>query len=63
MIGLMKDELGGNIMTEFVGFRPKACSYLIDDGNSDTKAKGTKKTVNNNDKTDNNNSNKTNTQV
>ena len=39
----MKDELGGNIMTEFVGFRPKACSYLIDDGNRDTKAKGTKK--------------------
>ena len=38
----MKDELGGKIMTEFVGLRPKTYSYLIDDGNSDKKAKGTK---------------------
>ena len=41
----MKDELGGNIMTEFVGIRPKTHYYLIDDGNSDKKAKETKKCV------------------
>ena len=44
-IGLMKDELGGNIMTEFATFRPKTYSYLTDAGNSDKKAKGTKKCV------------------
>ena len=27
--GLMKDELGGKLMTKFVGFRRKTCSYLI----------------------------------
>ena len=45
VIGLMKDELGGKIMTEFVALRPKTYSYLMDDGNSDKKAKGTKKCV------------------
>ena len=40
----MKDELGGKIMTEFAP-RPKAYSYLMDNGNSDKKAKGTKKCV------------------
>ena len=39
----MKDELGGKIMTELAALRPKAYSYLMDDGNSDKKAKGTKK--------------------
>ena len=43
VIGLMKDELGGKIMTKFAAFRPKNYSYLMDDGNSDKKAKGTKK--------------------
>ena len=43
VIGLMKDELGGKIMTEFAALRPKTYSYLMDDGNSDKKAKGTKK--------------------
>ena len=42
--GLMKDELGGKIMTEFAAPTPKA-SYLMDDGNSDKKAKGTKRCV------------------
>ena len=44
-IGLMKDELGGKIMTEFVAFRPKTYSYLTDDCEEDKKAKGTKKCV------------------
>ena len=39
----MKDELGEKIMTEFVALRPKTCSYLMDNGNSDKEAKGTKK--------------------
>ena len=38
----MKDELGGNIMREFVALRPKTYSYLMDDGMSDKKTKGTK---------------------
>ena len=42
VIGLMKDELGGKIMTEFVAFRPKTYSYLMDDGENKKKAKGTK---------------------
>ena len=36
VIGLIRDELGGTIMTEFVALRPKTYSYLMDDGNSDT---------------------------
>ena len=43
VIGLMKDELGGKIITEFITLRPKACTYLADDGKEDKKAKGTKK--------------------
>ena len=43
VIGLMKDELGGKIITEFVTLRPKTYSYLTDDGKEDKKAKGTKK--------------------
>ena len=45
MIGLMKDELGGKIMTEFVALRPKTYSYLTDDFKEDKKTKGTKKCV------------------
>ena len=41
----MKDELGGKIMKEFIGLRPKCYSYLTDDGNVDKKAKGTKTCV------------------
>ena len=43
--GLMKDELGGQIMKEFVGLRAKTYSYLIDDGCENKKSKGTKKYV------------------
>ena len=45
VIGLMKDELGGKIITEFVTLRPKTFSYFTDDGKKDKKAKGTKKCV------------------
>ena len=45
VIGLMKDELGGNRFTEFVKLRPKTYSYLTNDGKEDKKAKGTKKCV------------------
>ena len=42
-IGLIKDKLGGKIMTEFIGFRPKTYSCLTDDFKEEKKAKGTKK--------------------
>ena len=45
IIGLMKDELGGKIITEFVTLRPKTYSYLTDDGKGDKKAKGTKNCI------------------
>ena len=45
VIGLMKDELGGKIIMEFVTLRPKTYSFLTDDAKEDTKAKGTKKCV------------------
>ena len=43
VIGLMKDELGGKIMTEFVALRPKPYSYKQVDGSEDKKCKGIKK--------------------
>ena len=43
VIGLMKDELGRKIITEFFTLRPKIYSFLTDDGKEDKKAKGTKK--------------------
>ena len=45
VIGLIKDELGGRVITEFVALRPKTYSYLTDDCKEDKKAKGTKKCV------------------
>ena len=45
IIGLMKDELGGKIITEFVTLRPKTYSYLTDNGKEDKKAKRTKKCI------------------
>ena len=45
VIGLMKDELGGKIMTEFVALRPKLYSYKKLDGSKDKKCKGIKKCV------------------
>ena len=43
VIGLMKYELGGEIITEFIALRPKNYSYLTDNDKIDKKAKGTKK--------------------
>ena len=45
VIGLMKDELGGEIISEFIALRPKTYSYLTDNDKKDKKAKGTKKCV------------------
>ena len=45
VIGLMKDGLGGKIMTEFVALKPTTYSYLTDDCKEDKNAKGTKKCV------------------
>ena len=45
VIGLMKDELGEKIMTNFVELRVKTYSSSIADGSEDKKAKVTKKCV------------------
>ena len=51
VVGLMKDELNGRIMTEFAALRPKIYAYQIydyndgDDVNKLKKAKGAKKCV------------------
>ena len=42
VIGLMKDELGGKIMTDFMALRPKLYSYKKLDGSEDKKRKGIK---------------------
>ena len=42
VIGLMKDELGGQIIKEFVGLRAKTYSYLKENDDEDKIAKGTK---------------------
>ena len=44
VVGVMKDELGGQIMKKFVGLQPKTYSYLKDDDES-KKAKGIKSFV------------------
>ena len=45
VIGVMKDELYGKIIKEFVALGTKTYSYLIDYGIEDKKSKGTKKCV------------------
>ena len=45
VIGLMEDELGGKIMTKFVGLGAKTYRFLIDGGSKGKKAKDTKKCV------------------
>ena len=39
VIGLTKDELGGQIMKKFVGLRAKTHSYLKENNDEDKKAK------------------------
>ena len=43
IIGKFKDELGGKVMTEFIGIRPKMFSYVGEE--SGKRAKGVKKSV------------------
>ena len=45
VLGLMKDELEGTIISEFVALRPKTYSYLTDVDNNVKKAKATKECV------------------
>ena len=45
-IGLMKDECGGKILTEWVALRPKLYSFLTENGEKQ-KAKGLKKSIKN----------------
>ena len=45
VIGLMKDELGGIMMTEFIALRPKLYSYKVLNGAESKKCKGIKKCV------------------
>ena len=41
----MKDELGGEIIMEFIALRRKTYSYLTDNDKLDKKVKGTKKCI------------------
>ena len=43
LVGLLKYELGGKIMTEFAALRPKSYSYITDDSKENKKAKGARK--------------------
>lgn len=45
VIGKMKDELNGKIMTEFVGIRPKVYAYVKESEVDDKKCKGLKRVI------------------
>ena len=45
LIGLMKEELGGTIMTKFGGLRPKKFSFLMDKGRGEKKAQNEQRNV------------------
>ena len=45
VIGLMKDELGGRIITEFVALRPKLYAYKTLGRSGDKRCKGVKKCI------------------
>ena len=46
LIGLMNDEPGEKIISEFATRRPRTYSYLMDDGNSDKKSQRNKEMCN-----------------
>ena len=43
VIAVIKDNLGGKLLKEFIGLRAKTFSYLTDDNSEEKKVKGTKK--------------------
>ena len=45
VIGKLKDELNGKIMTEIVALKPKQCAFRIEDGEEKKKSKGIEKNV------------------
>ena len=45
VIGLIKEELGRKIMTEWLGLTPKTYSYKTHDGGGDEKVEGRKKCI------------------
>ena len=45
VMGLMKDELSGKIITKSLKLKSKSYNYLIDDGSEDKKANDTKKCI------------------
>ena len=45
VIGLFKDELGGEIIKEFSALRAKTCAYLMGEDSEVKKTKGTKKCI------------------
>ena len=45
VLGMFKDEVGGNIIKEFVGLRAKLYSFKMDEGKENKRCKGIKKAV------------------
>ena len=45
VIGMFKEELGGNILKEFCVLRAKTYAYLMDNDSKKKKVKGTKKCI------------------
>ena len=45
VIGMFKDEVAGNQITHFIGLRPKLYSFKVEDGKTEKKCKGIKKSV------------------
>ena len=45
VVGKMKNETAGVAIREFVGLKPRMCSFLVDDSSDHRKAKGVKKNV------------------
>ena len=45
VVGKLKDETAGVAINEFVGLKPKMCSFLVDDSSKHKKAKNANKNV------------------